>query len=197
MDKKSVSASILVIYLAIFFSVIGICFSTFVYQNTKIVFKEVSVAVSEGVGVFGDKDLSKNLTKLKLSDMTLGLKPATGDVDAETQIPSTITDEGTSEGYYSTIYVKPTKSYKIILKDIKIESKKNELEVKEERKNIFVAIKDIKNTTKSLKEDQTEIVSFSNINETQKLTFYFWLGALSGEELEGAKISFVLDFVAI
>ena len=197
MDKKSVSASILVIYLAIFFSVIGICFSTFVYQNTKIVFKEVSVAVSEGVGVFSDKDLSKNLTKLKLSDMTLGLKPATGEVDAETQIPSTITDEGTSEGYYSTIYVKSTKSYKIILKDIKIESKKNELEVKEERKNIFVAIKDIKNTTKSLKEDEIEIVTFSNINETQKLTFYFWLGALSGEELEGAKISFVLDFVAI
>ena len=35
MEKKSVSATVLVIFLSIFFAVIGICFSMFEYKDKK------------------------------------------------------------------------------------------------------------------------------------------------------------------
>mgnify|MGYP003298552270 CR=1 FL=1 len=120
MDKKSVSASLLVMFLALNFAVIGVCFTTFVYKKNIIKFENIMVNAVSGIDVFEDEKLIKKIDKLKLSDMELGLKPATGELDAESQIPSTITDEGTSEGYYETIFVKASGSYRIVLKDIKI-----------------------------------------------------------------------------
>ncbi len=197
MNKKSVAASFLVVFMALLFSVVGICFSSFVFSKTKIVVQEVKVFASSGIEIFQDKNLSKKTDKLKLSNMQLGIKPATGELDQDTKIPSTINDQGTSEGYYSCVYVKTSADFKIVIKDIKIVSEKNELDVKDERKNIYVAIKDVENANKNLKEDETELARFSNVQENLKLVFYIWLDALSGEALEGAKISFALDFVLI
>lgn len=197
MNKKSVAASFLVVFLAITFSVIGSCFMAFVYKDTKIEVKEVSVTFADGIGVYQNKELSEPVSTLKLSDMKIGLKPATGEVDAETMIPSTITNQGTSEGYYAKVFVKTNINYKIIMKNIVIESKKDEHDVKEERKNLFISIKDVTNSTKTLEEEETEIVTFSDVSETQELIFLIWMGGLANEALEGSKISFALDFVAV
>lgn len=196
MEKKSVSATILVLFIAITFSIIGICFSVYKYQDTKIEIKEVKI-LTNGIDVFGDKELQQKITTLKLSDMNLGLKPATGELDTESEVPSTITNEGTSEGYYASVFVPANINYKIYVTDVKIETKKNQLEADNERKNIFISIKDIDNSTKSIEEDKTEIVKFENISETQELTFLIWLGAMAGNELIGSKISFTLLFEAI
>jgi hypothetical protein len=69
--------------------------------------------------------------------------------------------------------------------------------VKEERKNIFIGVKDVKNSVKSLENDGVEICRYSDFAEPVKITFLIWLGAFASEELEGAKISFDLNFVAI
>lgn len=197
MEKKSVSATILVIYLALLFSVIGVCFSVFVYEENKIKITGVMVQANSRIDVFNDKELSKKTDKLKLSDMDIGLKPATGELDSETQIPSSITDQGTSEGYYATVYVNTSINYKIVVSDVKIQSKKDEVAVNEERKNLFIAIKDVKNTTKSLENESTELVQFSDVSETQKLTFFIWLGSLADDVLVGAKISFTIQFLPV
>lgn len=196
MKKKSVAATILVLYVSLVFAVIGICFSVFLYQNTKIEIQNIVLIKANGIEIFEDDKFQKPASKLKLSDMNLGLKPATGKVDNETMIPSTITDEGTSEGYYATVYVKTTSNFSVVVKNIKIETKHDKIAANEQRKNIFVAIKDVKNATKSLEKDEFELAKFENINGTQKLTFLIWLGSLSGEELEGSKISFSLEFKA-
>lgn len=197
MNKKSVAASFLVVFLAITFSVIGSCFMAFVYKDTKIEVKEVLVTFAEGIGVYQNKELTEPVSALKLSDMQVGLKPATGEIDAETMIPSTITNQGTSEGYYAKVFVKSNINYKIVMKNIVIKSKKDKHDIKEERKNLFISIKDVANSTKTLEKDETEIVSFSDVSETQELTFLIWMGGLADETLEGAKISFTLDFVAV
>ncbi len=196
MEKKSVSATFLVIFLALTFSVIGICFSVYVYQDTKIVIENITISTT-GISVYSDKDLQNSATSLNLSNMDLGLKPATGELDSETQIPSTITDEGTSEGYYATVYVPAGVNFKITITNVVIDTKENEIEANNERKNIFISIKDIENSTKSIEEEVTEIATFSNVTETQKLTFLIWLGSLAGDELVGSKISFTLNFEAI
>ncbi len=197
MNKKSVAASFLVVFLAITFSVIGSCFMAFAYKDTKIEVKEVLVKFAEGIGVYQNKELTEPVSALKLSDMQVGLKPATGEIDAETMIPSTITNQGTSEGYYAKVFVKSNINYKIVMKNIVIKSKKDKHDIKEERKNLFISIKDVANSTKTLEKDETEIVSFSDVSETQELTFLIWMGGLADETLEGAKISFTLDFVAV
>ena len=196
MDKKSVSASLLVLYLTLFFSVIGICFSVFVFKDTKIEVESVKLVSAQSIEIFEDEKLSKKVSELKLSNMELGLKPATGEVNKETQIPSTITDTGTSEGYYSTVYVKCSTGFKVDIKDIKISTTKDQVAADEQRKNIFVAIKDIQNAVKSL-ENETTLVSFSNVTEVQKLTFFVWIGSFADDDLEGAKISFSLVFSAL
>lgn len=195
MEKKSVSASLLIVYLASLFAVIGSCFYTFVFKARQIKVENISVVTASGISVFNDEE-KKEITKtLKLSDMETGIRPATGDIDKDTQVPSTINDEGTSEGYYASIFVETSIDYKIILKNIKIESKQDELEVKEERKNIYISIKDIENTTKSLEEEEIELVKFTNVSEVQKLTFFIWIGSLVGDSLHGSTISFELEFV--
>ena len=127
MNKKSVSATILILFLALFFSVVGVCFNVFVYNETKILIEKVNVQSDSLVVVAYNENFSKLASELKLSKMDVGLKPATGKVDAETQIPSTITDEGTSEGYYATVYVKCNSGFRVFIKDINIKSKKDEL----------------------------------------------------------------------
>lgn len=196
MEKKSVAATILVIFSSLLFAVIGACFTAFIYSDTKTVVKSVAV-VSNGVEVFSDKDLKQKATALKLSEMELGLKPATGKIDQETLVPSTITDEGTSEGYYASVFVPAGSKFSVKVQGVKIETKLNKTEAEEERKNIYVSVKDVKNSTKTLEKDEFEIAKFENITETKKLTFLIWLGALSGEELAGAKISFELVFVKL
>ena len=197
MNKKSVAASTLVVFLAIFFSIVGICFSSFVYADTKIVVERVDLVSANGIELFFDKELNEPATELKLSKMDLGLKPATGELDAETKIPSTISDEGTSEGYYSKIYVKAEGTVKVYVEDVKIDSKRHAGEVEEERENIFVAIKDQTEAVQNLKEDKTELATISNINGYEEIVIYIWLDALAGEELEGSIISFTLNFVAV
>jgi len=197
MKKNSVSASLLILYLAGLFAVVGSCFYTFVFKGKQIKLESVSVVAASGISVYNDKEKKQKSTSLELSDMEIGLKPATGDLDKETQIPSTINDEGTSEGYYATIFVDSSKNYKVVIKNIKIESDKDELLVKDERKNIFVAIKDIEGTTTDLDKDEIVLVTFSDVTETQQLTFLFWLGSLAGEDLQGAKISFELSFESV
>lgn len=197
MNKKSVAASTLVVFLAIFFSIIGICFSMFVFADTKIEVKSVKLVLANGIEAFSDKELTERTTELKLSKMELGLKPATGELDAETKIPSTVSDQGTSEGYYSKVFVKTNSDFKVYIEDVKIESKKYADKVDAERENVFVAIKDVDGAVKNIKEDKTELASFSNVEGVKELVFYIWLDALAGEELEGAIISFSLNFVSV
>jgi len=193
MEKKSVSATILVLYLALTFSVIGICFSVFVYKDTRILIEKVSIK-SNGVSVYGDKDLKNIAEKLELSNIDLGLKPATGKIDSETQIPSTITDEETSEGCYATVYVPSGVNFKVVVTDIEIKTENNLVEVEEDRDNIFIAIKDVSNTVKTLENDEIELAIFQNNNETLKITFLIWVGSLADEVLAGANISFSIYF---
>ena len=197
MNKKSVSATILILFLALFFSVVGSCFSLFVYKYSRTLVKTVGLVSDESIEIYSDEKLTKQVTKLKLSDMELGLKPATGEVDAETQVPSTVDDNGTSEGYYSTIFVKSSGNFRLSINNIKIKSDHDELLIKEERKNIYVGIKDLKNSVKTLENDGVEICRYSDVSQPIKITFLIWLGSFASDELEGAEINFDINFVAI
>ena len=197
MEKKSVSATVLVIFLSIFFAVIGICFSMFEYKDKKIVIQTVTLSKSEGLDIFSDDKLTVPVSQLKLSELEHGLKPATGELDAETQIPSTIDSTGKSEGYYATVYLKAGGNCKIVVKDVVIETKKDKMLVEEQRKNIYVAIESIKDSTKTLEDDEVVLATLDKVEENTKLTFLIWLGQFGTDDLEGSKISFTIQFQGV
>lgn len=197
MKKKSVSATILILFMSLFFAVVGSSFYYFEYYSKRTLVEKVGIITDEKISIYKDKELKEKITQLELSDMDLGLKPATGKIDNETQIPSTITAEGTSEGYYSKVYVKAQGNFRIQLSNIKIESDHDELLIKEERKNIYVGIKDLKNSVKTLENDGVEICRYSDVSKPVEITFLIWLGSIASDELEGARISFDIKFVSI
>ena len=197
MNKKSVSATILILFMSLFFAVVGSSFFYFEYWGKRTLVENVGVIVDGDIQIFHDEELTKKANSLKLSDMEIGLKPATGELDDETRIPSTINDQGTSEGYYATIYVKTTGNFRVQLANVKIDSTHDELLVKEERKNIFIGVKDLKNSVKSLENDGVEICRYSDVTKPVKITFLIWLDSLASDELEGAKISFDIKFIKI
>ena len=197
MNKKSISATILILFMSLFFAVVGSSFYYFEYYSKRTLVENIGIIADEKISVYKDKELKRKITQLELSDMELGLKPATGEIDSETQIPSTITAEGTSEGYYSKFYVKAQGNFRIQLSNIKIDSDHDELLIKEERKNIFVGIKDLKNSVKTLENDGVEICRYSDVSKPVEITFLIWLGSIASDELEGAKISFDIKFVSI
>ena len=169
----------------------------FVYQEKKITVQNPSIIASSGVLVYDSKDEEQApIDKLKFNDMALGLKPITGDADADTGIPSTMTDKIGTEGLYATVKVTAPAGLKIVITNIQINSEQDKEKVQEERKNIFMAIKDKQNSAQSLEEESITLVDEELEVKEKEYTIFFWLDGKAGEALTGAKISFELHFIA-
>ncbi len=196
MRRKNLATTVATMLCALLFIVIGSCFSSFIYKREIIKVLDPPLVLAEGMAVF-DADGDKSITKLKLSSMKLGLKPATGEEDAETNIPSTVHSRKGSEGQYATFKVYVPSGAKVVIKNIKIESKEKEEDIKKERENIKVAIKEFEDGAKSLTEDEVTLGNVDASDERQELTFYVWLSAKAGDVLKASTISFEIHFESL
>lgn len=178
---------------ALLFIVIGSCFTTFIYKNEMIKVEDIKLHVFQGMEVF-NADGDKAISELKLSDMKLGLKPATGEEDKVTSIPATVTDKQGSEGQYATFCIYAPAGAKAYITNIKIENHLAKEDISKERENIKVAIDKLESEAVSLKEDKVFIGDIEPSDERQKMVLYVWLTAKAGDLLKGSKISFDITF---
>ena len=189
MVRKNTAATVTTLLCAMLFIVIGSCFSAFVYKGKIIEVKNPNFVLAAGIAVYsGNGD--KQINSLELSKMKLGLKPATGEEDVETGIPTTITDKQGSEGQYAKFTLYAPNGCIIYITNIAIKSEKTQEEIMEERENIMVSIKELDGKATSLKEDKVELGRTSATDERQPLTFFIWLKKGAGSGLEASKISF-------
>ena len=196
MNKKNIATTIILLLCTMWFTVIGSSFMNFMYQESKIVVNDPTVSVSNGVLVYDSKDDNKKqIQTLEFNDMSLGLKPVTGDLDAQTNIPSTVTDKNGTEGLYASVKVTAPAGLKIVVTNIKIETQEKEEDVKDERKNMFIAIKDVKDSAQSLEADTIQLATERDAIEDKEYTFLFWLDSKADKILKGSKISFEIQFV--
>ncbi len=193
MLRKNISAVMATILSALLFIVIGSCFSAFVYRKEIVKVENPKLILAEGISAFNE-DGDKIITELKLSKMKLGLKPATGEEDSETNIPITVTDKKGSEGQYVKFKVYIPNGAAIYVTDIKIDSKEDKEKINKERENIMVSIKEIKGSSVSLKEDKVSLGTLEASDEKKSLTFYVWLSNKAGDILEASTISFNVSF---
>ncbi|MBQ8451971.1 MAG: hypothetical protein IJ538_04290 [Clostridia bacterium] len=197
MEKKSIAATILVIMLALVFSVVGVCFSSFIASAKKIEVQTIKINSSNGIVVFVDEEKKQTANELKLSVLETGLKPATGEVDAETEIPTTVNDEGTTEGYYGSVFVESTADFWVTISNISIKGRKDASLIEKERKNIYITIKGVEKSTKTFEDNIVTLGKIQGSADLIEITVFVWLGALAGDDLEGAKINFDLNFIKV
>ena len=192
MLRKNIAPVIATILTGILFIVIGSCFSAFLYKKEIIKVEDPKIITNSNIEVFNsDND---KIINLKLSKLELGLKPSTGEEDKETGIPATVSDKKGSEGLFGKVLVYAPTGAKILINNIIISSNKDEDKIAEERENIMVSVKEIKQSTKSLDKDSVELGEIDASSEKTELTFYVWLSGKASKVLESARISFDIVF---
>ena len=196
MLRKNIAPVVATILTGLLFIIIGSCFSAFLYKDEIVKVMNPRLLTSSNIKIY-DAEGDKETTVLKFSKMKQGLKPATGEEDTETNIPITITDKQGSEGHYGKIKVLAPEGAKIFVKNIQINSKEKDEEIDKERENLMIAIKEIKESTKSLKEESVSLGSLAASNEKVELTFYVWLSNKASDILEASSISFDISFETI
>lgn len=192
MRKKSFAATITIIFCAIFVSVIGSTFATYLQRKNIIKIDNPKVVAASGITIYNEKN--QQVREIELSDMKLGLKPVTGEDDVETEIPSTVTSSVGSEGYYAKFKLTSQKAFKIYVTDIEIEAKQNKEAIKNERENIKVALQDVPNSTKNLVDDKVLLLTSNEGVNKKEYILYIWLTSNATDVLKGAKINFSLMF---
>lgn len=195
MFRRNLATTICVILSALTFITVGSCFSAFLYKREIVKVENPQIILADGVKVYNLDD--KEVNSLELSTMKLGLKPATGEEDSVSNIPSTVTDEQGTEGVYAKFKIQSSHDVKIVIKNIKIETKEDQEKVDKERKNICVAIKELEGGAVSLEKDQAVLGNISASSEMKEYTFLVWLCGKAGDDLEGSTISFDLNFEKI
>ena len=196
MNKNNTAITVTTILCALFFIVIGSCFSAFLYAGEIVKVENVNIVKAENILVFDEKG-EKQIEKLSLSKMKLGLKPATGEEDAESKIPSTVHDHHGSEGVYAKFKLQAPQGAKIYVSNIKFSGKASEETIKNERENIMVSISEISKSTQSLKEDKVLLGETQATTDMQKFTFLIWLSSAISEKFNSETISFDLVFEAV
>lgn len=189
MEAKNTGAVMATIFFIVMCAIIGSCFMAFVYEDKKVSVNDPKIVSFEGLQVINSKD--ENITSVKLSSSKLGLKPATGKEDSETEIPSTVTAQNGSEGLYGKFEVKSNSNWKLYVTNVTIDSK---VDSTSEREHIQVGLLDVKNSVVTLEQDKTMIASGEASDEFKEFTLLVWLHASAGNSLIGANISFDLVF---
>jgi len=185
--KKSTAVSVVAVLSILLFAIIGSSFMAYMYKDEKVEVLSPRLVINNGVSV---TDLSNNnITSLKFSEIKLGLKPATGELDVETKVPVTVTDKNGSEGIYSKFKIFASTNKIIKVSNLKIVGN-NALDFDKERANIWMSIKEISDSTKNFEDDVVTLGEATGVNEGKELTFLFWLSSVASENFESTTISF-------
>lgn len=196
MNRNNTAITITTILCALFFIVVGSCFSAFLYAGEIVKVENPKLVSQSGISLF-DQSGNKKIETLELSKMKLGLKPATGEEDATSKIPATVHDHKGTEGVFAKFKILAPSGAKIFVSNIKFSGKADEKVVEEERENIMVAFSEISESTNSLAQEKVLLGTLAPSEEMKKLTFLVWLSSSISEKFNSEIISFDLIFEAL
>ena len=192
MDKKmSVAVCVTSIMAIMFFGIIGSSFYYFKFEKQKVVVLPAAIIKAEDVNVFDDKN--QEISELEFSEIKLGMKPATGELDENTKIPVTVTDKNGSEGVYTKFVVSAQRNIQVKVKNLQITGNEK-INMSSERENLWLSIKEIDGSTKNFEEEEVALGTVVLGGEPQTFTLLFWLGSTTSTQFNSCKISFDIVF---
>ena len=189
--KKSIAVCVTAFLYIMLFAVVGSCFMAFKYEDEKVIVLDPEIVKSEGVKVLSINDTE--IDYLDFSEVKLGLKPVTGDLYVVTKIPVTVTDQNGSEGIYAKFKVDSSIKRTLKITNISITGN-DKLDIQKERKNIWVSVKEINDSTKNFEDNEIILGEISN-NKEKEYTLLFWLSSVASEEFKETTISFKVEII--
>ena len=189
MERRDFGYVLAYVFSFLFVAIIGISFSTFLDAKRRIEVSGITVASAEGVLVqkVGEKG-DDTISKLDVKSPKVGTKPVSGELDTQTDIPYTVSDQVGSEGAYAKFQVRSETGVKVVLKSVS-GVPEGELD------NVKIAVDGSEKKPHSLKNIGEVLEEKDPSEKPHKFTVLIWLDQHAGKELIGSKINIELEVV--
>ena len=187
MQKKTVAVTILSILILFFIVAIGSTLSAFKVSKEKVTVKSISVLPGSGIVVL-DND-GNQITELKVKSSSVGVRPATGEEDSKTNIPTTVNDAVGTEGAYACFKLSANSNWEILLSDCKVSVGEDE-----NLDNVRIGIMEEENDPISGK-DVGSVLAKGGAVEGKEVVVVVWLDQETTKTIKGAEISIILQIV--
>ena len=185
MDKKTVATTILCFLILIFLIETGSVVSAFGVEPKKVEVRTVTIASKDGI-LIKDED-GEVVTELEVKSSSVGVRPATGEEDSSTLIPTTVNDQVGTEGAYAVFKLTSDKSWKILLKSCTLSNSENQ-----NLDNIKIAIMEDDAKAKTGADKDAVLYEGEAVND-RCLVVVVWLDRDSSKSIVGADIVIELE----
>ena len=188
MERRDIGYALAYIFSFLYIAIIGILFSVYVDQMQKVEVVAINVKSDEDIIVTNQGSKSTtSLKELNIKSPKVGVKPISGKLDTQTDIPYSVSEDIDSEGAYAKFQVIADQSYNITLEDV-------EGVPESELRNVMVVISNGGENPLSLADLGAVLLSIENPQKIQKFTIFIWLDAHSSKEIIGSKIKISISF---
>lgn len=185
MEKKTVATTIFSCLIVAFIISIGATISAFKVSNEKVCVN--SIVVEKGVGVSVSNKKGIELSSLDVKSSAVGVRPATGEENNDTSIPTTVNDAVGTEGAYAYFNLTTEGAYDIILKSCSLSCGKENLD------NVRVAIMEEKNDPISGSDFGAVLATSAEKAQEKEVVVVVWLDKTTTKSIAGAKIDVVIE----
>ncbi len=187
MEKKTIATTISGILILVFIIITGATLSAFKVQKEKVEVKSIKIQAESGIFITDNN--GNEIQELEIKSSAVGVRPATGEEDSVTHVPSTINDAVGTEGAYTTFNIKSDKDYKIVLLSCGL-TKGSE----ENLDNVRIALLDDKSD--SIKgSDIGKVLGDGKATTKEEITIAVWLDADTKKSIASADIHIVLAVI--
>lgn len=187
MEKKTIAITILLSLTLIFIVSIGATFSAFKVAKERVEVESIFIYAQDGIEIT-NKD-GKIVTSLEVKSAAVGVRPATGEQDPSTSIPTTVNDAVGTEGAYACFKITSLKPYKIILKSCYFENG-----YEENLRNVRIGIMEQKNEPIGGNDIGAVLSKGESANEKETV-IVVWLDSDTKKSIAGSKISIEIEAV--
>lgn len=187
MDKKTVALTILCFLVLIFFMGVGSTLSAFSVSRKMVNVSAIKIVAEEGIQILDEE--GKAVVELEVKSSSVGVRPATGEEDSETSIPTTVNDAVGTEGAYACFKVTSSSPWKILLSSCTVSvGERDNLE------NVRIGIMDETGEPHSGKDIGVVLASGEAV-DSKSVVVVVWLDKDTTKSIAGADISLQLEVV--
>ena len=187
MEKKTIAITILLCLTLIFIVATGATISAFKVAKERVEVERISIFAQDGIVVVNNE--GQIVTDLEVKSASVGVRPATGEQDPSTSIPTTVNDAVGTEGAYACFKITSSKPYKIVLKSCSFENG-----YEENLRNVRLGIMEQKNEPVGGNNVGAVLTKGESARE-KEMVIVVWLDSDTKKSIAGSKIKIELEAV--
>ena len=187
MEKKSVAITIFSILVVIFLMAIGSTLSAFKVAKEKVEVKQIIIYASEDVKITNMEN--QETSELEVKSSEVGVRPATGEEDCETSIPTTVNDAVGTEGAYASFKLSANGNWEIRLKSCSLSAG-----AEENLENVRVAIMEEENEPVDGSSVGSVLARGTSVQD-KEMVIVVWLQKDTTKSIKSADIAIEIEVV--